>query len=131
MININSVTLVGRITKDPEMRKTTSGISVCQFTIAVNRGYKVNGEYPADFISVVTWRQPAEFICKYAEKGDMVGVSGTLEARSYKNRDDINVHVTEVHANSVSIESKRPQKEDTAQDEMAESMGISGDCLPF
>jgi len=131
MININSVTLVGRITKDPEMRKTASGISVCQFTIAVNRGYKVNGEYPADFIIVVAWRQPAEFICKYAKKGDMVGVSGTLETRSYKNRDDINVHVTEVHANSVSIESKRSQKEDTAQEEMAESMGISGEDLPF
>lgn len=103
---INSVVLVGRLTKDIELRKTQSGLSVASFTIACDRRLsqeqKNNGEQSADFISCVAWRGSADFLGNYAHKGDTVGVEGRIQTRSY-DRDGQRVYVVEVLANSVNL----------------------------
>lgn len=103
---INSVVLVGRLTKDVELRKTQSGLSVASFTVACDRrlsqAQKNNNEQSADFINCVAWRGSADFLGKYARKGDTVGVEGRLQTRSY-DRDGQRMYVVEVLANSVNL----------------------------
>lgn len=103
---INSVVLVGRLTKDIELRKTQSGLSVVSFTVACDRRLsqeqKNNNEQSADFINCVAWRGSADFLSSYAHKGDTVGVEGKLQTRNY-DRDGQRVYVTEVLANSVNL----------------------------
>lgn len=103
---INSVVLVGRLTKDIELRKTQSGLSVASFTVACDRRLsqeqKNNNEQSADFISCVAWRGSADFLGKYARKGDTVSVEGKIQTRNY-DRDGQKVYVTEVLANSVNL----------------------------
>ncbi len=103
---INSVVLVGRLTKDIEIRKTQSGLSVASFTVACDRRLsqeqKNNNEQSADFINCVAWRGSADFLGKYARKGDTVGVEGRIQTRNY-DRDGQRVYVTEVLANSVNL----------------------------
>ena len=103
---INSVVLVGRLTKDVELRKTQSGLSVASFTIACDRrmarGQDGNNQQSADFISCVAWRQAADFLGSYARKGALVGVEGRIQTRNY-DRDGQRVYVTEVLANSVNL----------------------------
>lgn len=104
MININSVTLVGRLTKDIELRKTSSNTSVCNFTVAVDRRFQSqqqNGQN-ADFISCIAWRQAADFLSQYATKGTIVGVEGRIQTRSYDGQNG-KVYVTEVVADNVQI----------------------------
>ena len=98
MININSVTLVGRITKDIELRKTSSNTSVCNFTVAVDRRFQSqqNGGQSADFINCIAWRQSADFLSSYASKGTIVAVEGRIQTRSYTNRDGQKVYTTDV-----------------------------------
>lgn len=109
---INSVVLVGRLTKDIELRKTQSGLSVASFTVACDRRLsqeqRNNNEQSADFINCVAWRGSADFLGKYARKGDTVGVEGKIQTRNY-DRDGQRVYVTEVLANSVNLlHSKQP-----------------------
>ena len=89
-LNLNKVVLAGRITADPELKQTTSGISVLSFTIAVNRGYvsknSEQGERQADFVNVVAWRQTAEFISKYFRKGSAICVTGSIQTRSWEQQ---------------------------------------------
>lgn len=103
---INSVVLVGRLTKDIELRKTQSGLSVASFTVACDRRLsqeqRNNNEQSADFISCVAWRGSADFLGNYAHKGDTVGVEGRIQTRTY-DRDGQRVYVTEVLANSVNL----------------------------
>ncbi len=95
---MNKVVLVGRLTKDVELRTTPQGVSVCSFTIAVNRRFKnANGEYDADFINCVAWRQTAEFLSRYFSKGRMVGISGSIQTRSWE-KDGERRYATEVLA---------------------------------
>ena len=102
---MNNVNLLGRLTADPELRQTTSGIASCRFTIAVNRKFKnkETGEYDADFISCVAWRQTAEFITRYFNKGSMICVSGSLRSGSYtdKNHSDVTHYTTDVFVDGV------------------------------
>ncbi|MBQ3296029.1 MAG: single-stranded DNA-binding protein [Erysipelotrichaceae bacterium] len=108
MININSVTLVGRLTKDIELRKTSSNTSVCNFTVAVDRRFQSQqqGGQSADFISCIAWRQSADFLAQYANKGTIVAVEGRIQTRSYDGQNG-KVYVTEVVADSVQIISSR------------------------
>ena len=103
---INNVVLVGRLTKDVEVKKTQSGLSVASFTVACDRRLsqeqRNNNEQSADFISCVAWRGSADFLGNYAHKGDTVGVEGRIQTRTY-DRDGQKVYVTEIIANSVSI----------------------------
>ena len=108
MININRVTLVGRLTKDIELRKTSSNTSVCNFTVAVDRRFQSQqeGAQSADFINCIAWRQSADFLSQYASKGTIVGVEGRIQTRSYDGQNG-KVYVTEVVADSVQIISNR------------------------
>ena len=85
--SINRVILMGRLTADPELKQTQSGVSVCQFTVAVTRARAdQNGERQSDFINVVAWRQTAEFVCRYFNKGRLILVEGELRTRTYDDK---------------------------------------------
>lgn len=99
---INRVILTGRLTKDPELRYTPSGVAVVKFTLAVNRPFtNQRGEREADFISCIAWRKTAENVANYLAKGSVAGVDGRLQTRSYEAQDGRRVYVTEVVAESV------------------------------
>lgn len=95
---LNNVVLMGRLTKDPELRHTQNNIPVASFTIAVDRGYKKD---EADFINIVAWRGTAEFVSKWITKGQLIAVSGKLQTRSYTDRDGNKRTATEVIADEV------------------------------
>lgn len=100
---INKVILVGRITKDPELRFLQSGVGTVSFTIACDRQYvSQNGERGADFINCVAWRQTAEFMSRYIKKGYMMSVEGRIQTRTYQDQQGQTKYVTEVVAESVS-----------------------------
>lgn len=104
----NSVILSGRFTADPELKTTQSGISVTSFSIAVQRRYKSGEEPETDFITVVAWRQTAEFVSKYFKKGNLIGVEGSIQTRSYEDKNGNKRTAFEVVANQVHfLESKR------------------------
>ena len=92
---MNSVSLMGRLTADPELKTTQNGISYCRFTVAVNR-YSKDGEDTADFISCVAWRSTAEFIDKYFSKGQRTLLSGSIQTGSYTDKDGRTVYTTDV-----------------------------------
>lgn len=99
---MNRVVLVGRLTKDPELRYTPAGVAVATFTLAVNRTFKNGqGEQEADFINCVVWRKPAENVANFLKKGSMAGVDGCVQTRNYEGNDGKRVYVTEVVAESV------------------------------
>lgn len=99
---LNHITLMGRLTRDPELRRTGSGIAVANFTIAVDRDFsdKDSGEKETDFIECVAWRQTGEFVSKYFSKGRMIVVSGRLQVRKWKNKEGENRYTTEVVADN-------------------------------
>ncbi len=100
--SVNRVILVGRLTRDPELRKTTGGVSYCRFSVACDRRKKSDGENnTADFISCVAWRQSADFIHQYGQKGDLISVDGSIQTGSYTDRDGRKVYTTDVVADSV------------------------------
>jgi len=102
---MNSVQIIGRLTADPELRQTQSGISCCRFTVAVNRKFKNKDtdQYEADFISCVAWRQTAEFITRYFSKGKMIALQGNLHTGSYidKNHSDVTHYTTDLFVENV------------------------------
>lgn len=94
---INNVVLVGRLTKDAELRYTPSNVAVATFTLAVNRPFKNDsGEREADFINCVIWRQAAENLANWAKKGSLIGIAGSIQTRNYENQQGQRVYVTEV-----------------------------------
>ena len=144
---INKVILVGRLTKDVEVRKTTSGISTASFTVACNRrGRNDQGGQSADFINCVAWRQSADFLGNYAKKGSIVGIEGRITTRNYE-RQNGRVYVTEVTCENVQLIGGSRGAQDTSErhepvaydvkddidDELANtpSFDISSDDLPF
>ena len=146
---INRVVLVGRITRDPELRKTNTGTSVVSFTLAVNRRFSSNqeGGQDADFISCVAWRQSADFMANYVKQGALLGVEGRIQTRNYKDQSDRTVYVTEVVCDSVQILAQKRAEEapndygqvNYNQSDYSNSMSefgsdtvdISADDLPF
>ena len=104
----NLVVLTGRLTADPELKTTNTGISVTSFSIAVNRRYRAGEETQTDFINIVAWRQTAEFITKYFKKGNMIGIEGSIQTRKYTDKNGNNRVVFEVVAsNAQFVESKK------------------------
>lgn len=110
---LNKVILMGRLTADPELRQTPSGVSTCQFTVAVERNFTPQGgERQSDFITVVAWRQTAEFVSRYFAKGRMICVEGNLRTRTYDDRrhPEVRHYVTEVYADSVYFTGEKAQQ---------------------
>ena len=133
---MNNICITGRLTQAPEIKKTTSGVSVCSVSIAVDRDYKVNGEKATDFIPCVFWRGTAEFVGKYFSKGDMIAVVGSLESRKYKDKDGNNRTIWEVIADKVNFcggkkEASQDNTQDNTQDFEDVSDELSGEDLPF
>jgi single-stranded DNA-binding protein 3 len=142
---INNVVLVGRMTKEAELRYTPSNIAVATFTLAVNRDFKgENGEREADFINVVLWRQAAENLANWTKKGSLVGVTGRIQTRNYDNQQGQRVYVTEVVAERFQLlESKGDNQGQTQQNAApnfarnnnpfgaTNPLDISDDDLPF
>ncbi len=137
---LNHITIMGRLTRDPELRTTQNGVSVTSFTLAVDRDVKgPDGRREVDFIDVVAWRQTAEFVCKYFSKGRMAVVDGRLQIRDWTDKDGNKQRNAEVLASSVYFcDSKRdqgdtPQKRYEAPEEPVggfEPIDDDGD-LPF
>lgn len=109
---LNSVCLVGRLTRDPELKYTTSNIAVATFSLAVNRTFKdANGERETDFINCVIWRQQAENLANWAKKGALIGITGRIQTRSYENQQGQRVYVTEVVAENFQMLESRAARE--------------------
>ncbi|MCF2016135.1 single-stranded DNA-binding protein [Listeria monocytogenes] len=110
---MNRVVLVGRLTKDPDLRYTPAGVAVATFTLAVNRTFtNQQGEREADFINCVVWRKPAENVANFLKKGSLTGVDGRVQTRNYEGNDGKRVYVTEIVAESVQfLESKNNNAE--------------------
>ena len=125
---LNKTILIGRLTKDPELRHTQSDVPVASFTLAVDRGYK---KEEVDFINIVAWRGTAEFVSKWFTKGQLVAVSGRLQVRSYEDRDGNKRTATEVVADEAFFaESKRNNAEGTynvGNSDFAENVQNEGD----
>lgn len=109
---MNRVVLVGRLTKDPELRFTPAGVAVATFTLAVNRNFtNQNGEREADYINCVVWRKPAENVGNFLKKGSLAGVDGKVQTRNYEGNDGKRVYVTEILCESVQfLEPRRSQE---------------------
>lgn len=142
---INSVTLVGRMAGDAELRYTPNNQAVATFRLAVNRNFKSqNGEREADFINCVIWRQKAENLANWAKKGSLIGITGRIQTRSYENQQGQRVYVTEVVADNFQLLESRKDREAgqsqgysqpdfgrQAEPMNANPMDISDDDLPF
>ena len=101
---MNKAILIGRLTKDPELRTTPTGRNVCQFSVAVSRNFtNANGEREADFINCVVWDKQAENLVKYQKKGNQIAVEGRIQTRNYDNKDGKKVYVTEILASNISF----------------------------
>ena len=101
---MNKALLIGRLTRDPELRATSTGRNVCQFSIAVNRNFtNANGEREADFINCVVWDKQAENLVKYQKKGNQIAVDGRIQTRNYDDKDGKKVYVTEILASNISF----------------------------
>ena len=105
---LNTITIMGRLTRDPELRRTGTGVAVANFTVAVDRDFAQGGKKETDFIDCVAWRQTGEFVSKYFSKGKMIVVNGRLEIRSWKDKDGNSRKTAEiVAANCYFCESKK------------------------
>ncbi|MCR0182504.1 single-stranded DNA-binding protein [[Clostridium] innocuum] len=140
---INKVVLVGRLTKDPVLRKTANGVSVTSFTVACTRRFKQDGQPEADFINTVAWNKTADSVSQYTHKGSLVGVEGRIQTRSFDDKDGKRVYVTEVVADSVQfLESKSAAASNAIVPEVnnqryqepyetSSTLDIASDDLPF
>ena len=128
---LNHIVLMGRLTRDPELRRTGSGVAVASFTIACDRDFsdKQSGEKETDFIECVAWRQTGEFVSKYFRKGRMIVISGRLQVRKWKNKDGENRYSTEVVADNCYFgDSKRDS--DSGSSFGQQTGGYSAPALP-
>ena len=134
-MNLNKVILGGRLTANPELKQTGNGVAVTSFTIAVDRKYQKDSEKKTDFITIVAWRQTAEFICKYFLKGSAIIICGELQTRSWKDADSKNRYATEVVACEVSFAESKKASENTsitAEESASEGfVAVGEEDLPF
>lgn len=135
---INRVVLVGRLTKDVDLKYTQSGVAVATFTLAVNRPFtNAQGEKEADFINIVVWKKQAENAANYLKKGSMAGVDGRVQTRSYEGQDGKRVYVTEIVADSVQFLEPKQEQDNQRKPQQRQnnsfngSIDISDDDLPF
>lgn len=129
---INNVVLVGRLTKDPDLRYTGNGTPVASFTLAVNRDFKnAAGEQEADFINCVIWRKSAETLANTVRKGQQIGVVGRVQTRSYENQQGQKVFVTEVNAERFNYLEKRETNQNSGQQQNAGNQNFNNQHNDF
>ena len=124
---LNVVVLTGRLTADPELRHTSNDLAVTSFTIAVNRRYvRAGEERQTDFIDIVAWRNNAEFVCKYFQKGSLIAIEGSIQTRTYQDKDGNNRKAFEVVANNVQFaESKKDSSNLGTTANTNDSLGVT------
>lgn len=129
----NLVVLTGRLTADPELKTTTSGVSVTRFSIAVERSYIKGEERQTDFINIVAWRGSAEFVCHYFTKGSLIGIEGSIQTRRYEDRDGNKRTTFEVVANNIQFVGAKEKPSDSPETtgEFSEITDGADDDLPF
>lgn len=132
---MNKIILMGRLTANPEMKQTPSGTAVAVFTIAVNRRFAKDGQQQADFIRCTAWRQQAEFICKYFEKGSMICVVGNIQTRSWDGQDGKKQFATDVMIEEVYFAGEKKEQESSVDSSWGDFEAVVGetaeDELPF
>lgn len=142
---INNLTLIGRLTKDVELKYTPANQAVAQFTLAVNRTFKnANGERESDFINCVIWRKSAENFANWAKKGALIGITGRIQTRNYENQQGQRVYITEVIAENFQMLESRNQQQGQQQGQVTQQqakqpdpfsggtpMNLNDDSLPF
>lgn len=130
---INRVVLVGRLTRDPELRRTGNGTAVASFTLAIdNRLKDANGQYTTSFIPCVVWNQQAENCVRFIHKGSLVGIEGRLNQRTYQNKEGNNVQVIEVICDSVQYLDPKKQEEPSQEaPKQTAKNNVDDDSLPF
>ncbi len=129
---LNKCLFIGNLTKDPEMQTTSSGLSVCRFSIAVNRSYTdANGERGTDFINVIAWRGLAENCGKYLKKGSRVCVCGSMQNRSWEDKDGNKRYATEIIAEEVEFLSLKKEEDKPKNKTVSDLKSIEDSDLPF
>ncbi|NBI28661.1 single-stranded DNA-binding protein [Chengkuizengella marina] len=134
---MNRAVLIGRLTKDPELRYTTSGVATTSFTIAVERSFKnAEGQREADFINIVTWRKLAETSANYLRRGRLTAVEGRIQVRNYENNEGRRVYVTEIVADNVRFLESINEKDNDQHNQdpffnEGKTIEISDDDFPF
>ena len=129
---MNKVVLLGRLTRDPEVRYTqNNNTMVCSFSLAVNRRFKQEGQPDADFINIVAWNKTAEFVAKYFTKGQQVAVVGRIQTRSYDDKDGRKVYVTEVVAEEVHFADSKKDNNTGFEPVEEFTPAQEGEKLPF
>lgn len=127
---INNVTLIGRLTKDVELKYTPANQAVAQFTLAVNRTFKnANGERESDFINCVIWRKSAENFANFVKKGALIGITGRIQTRNYENQQGQRVYITEVIAENFQMLESRNQQQEQQQGQVTQQQAKQPD--PF
>lgn len=128
---LNSVCIMGRIVRDPELRITPSGVSVCSFSVAVERDFKnANGEKETDFFDITAWRNTADFVANYFKKGRMIVIMGRLQAETYE-KDGQTRKAVKIIADSVYFGDSKPKDDSAADVPLGEEIVFSTDDLPF
>lgn len=125
---MNIVGIMGRLTYEPELKKTPSGVSVIRFTLAVDRSYQPSGqERQTDFIDCVAWRQTAEFISRYFHKGSMIAVEGTIQTSNYTDKNGKQRKQVEVLANNVSFCGSKTEQGNSVTQQSNQNLNVSND----
>lgn len=129
---MNKVILMGRLTKDVELRQTPQGVAVANFTIAVNRRFAKEGQQNADFINCIAWRNTADFISKYFQKGNMIAVVGSIQSRSWEDSNRKKQYATDVVVDEAYFASSKENSSPAAmQDGFSEFQSADNVKLPF
>lgn len=126
---LNVAVITGRLTADPELRKTTTGISVTSITVAVERNYKNGEERESDFINVVAWRGTADFVSTYFKKGQMIAIQGSIQTRNYEDKNGNKRTAVEIVAENVSFCGSKSTNDNNVNEGF--SSDESDDELPF
>ena len=128
---MNNVSLVGRLTADPEIKHTKSGTAYTRFSVAVDRPVKQGEEKQADFINIVAWNKTAEFVCRYFTKGQRIGLTGSIRTGSYTDKDGNKRNTVEVWGNNVEFVEKKTSVQPTVQPETIDITVPDDEDLPF
>ena len=128
---LNNVVLMGRLTKDPELKQTPQGVSVATFSLAVDRNYGKTEEKQTDFINITAWRSTADFVAKYFTKGQLVAVRGRLQTRTWQDQSGQKRYATDVVADEVFFAESRGKAEQTDENPIMDGFSVSDENLPF
>lgn len=127
---LNTVILMGRLTRDPELKQTPQGVSVATFSLAVDRNYSKGEEKQTDFINITAWRSTADFVAKYFTKGQLVAIRGRLQTRQWQDQSGQKRYATDVVADEVFFAESKGTAKPEAQAEI-EGFTVSNENLPF